>query len=494
MFAPMSQPAKRGGGDPGSQRGELRASLGFFTVVMLVVGGVIGSGIFRKPGVMAAQLGSPFWLMVVWILAGVITLMGVLTVAEMAGMVPETGGQYAHFERVYGRFFAFLYGWSIFAVIQTGSIAAVAYVFAEYGASFVGWESVGDGWRGWAVQMPILGSVAPFKDLEVKGVAAILILGLTWVNFLGVKLGGRVQDFFTVAKVGAMLALVGVAFLAEPSAAAPGSIPKAVAVPQGWAFLAAMAAALQGAFWAYDGWNKVPYIAGEVRDAKRAIPLALGLGMAGVMAVYLLMNWAYLHVLPLGEMAGVKLVAAEVAERCVAGGGKWISALVMVSTFGACNAIILASARVYYSMARRGVFPAWIGCVHAVRQTPAAALWIQCVWSVGLLFSGTFDTLTDILIFVSWFFYAAAAAAVVVMRRREPEAPRPYRVPGYPWVPLGFVAFAGLFLVLTIWNDLQLWRAAGGVPNFVTGGLLALSGLPIYAWYRRFPAPAAAPD
>lgn len=486
----MSHPTHNGAGADEDHGGGLRVSLGMFTVAMLVVGGVIGSGIFRKPGVMAAQLGSPFWLMVVWIVAGIVTLMGVLTVAEMAGMMPETGGQYTHFERVFGRFFAFLYGWSIFAVIQTGSIAAVAHVFAEYGAAFVGWEAGGGAWRDWSIHLPLLGTVAPLKDWEVKTVAALLILGLTWVNFLGVKLGGWVQDFFTVAKVAAMLALVLLAFVVEPSTGVPAAFaaPPALEIPQGWAFLAAMAAALQGAFWAYDGWNKVPYIAGEVRDAARVVPRALCLGMLGVTVVYLLMNLAYLHVLPIGEMAGVRLVAAEVAERCVAGGGKWISALVMVSTFGACNAIILASARVYYSMARRGVFPAWLGGVHPSHRTPAAALWLQCLWSLGLLFTGTFDSLTDTLIFVSWFFYIAAAAAVIAMRRREPLAHRPHRVPGYPWIPLGFIAFATVFLLLTIGNDWIAWRKTGGLPNFVVGSLLVLLGLPVYFWCRRSPA------
>jgi APA family basic amino acid/polyamine antiporter len=251
-----------------------------------------------------------------------------------------------------------------------------------------------------------------------------------------------------------------------------------------------MAAALQGAFWAYDGWNKVTYIAGEVKEPQRNIPRSLFWGMGAVIVMYLLMNVAYAYVLPIDQMAQSKLVAADVAERFFRGGGRWVAAAVMISTFGAANAMILASARVYFSMAQRRVFPRFLGSVHPRFHTPAASLLVQGLWSALLLFSGTFDTLTDTLIFVSWIFYAAGAYGIFVLRRREPDAPRPYRAPGYPWVPTVFIVFALLYLGFTIYNDLAQYRAAvsSGQPaiiNSALGAALVLIGTPIYFFYRR---------
>jgi APA family basic amino acid/polyamine antiporter len=259
--------------------------------------------------------------------------------------------------------------------------------------------------------------------------------------------------------------------------------------PQGFALILAVAAALQGAFWAYDGWNKITYVAGEVKMPQRNVPRGLIIGMLVVTAIYMLMNLAYAFVLPVDEMAKSKLVAADVAEKCFAGGGRWIAAAVMISTFGTTNAIILATARVYFSMARRGVFPQMLGNAHPSFHTPGASLMLQGIWSILLLFSGTFDTLTDTLIFVSWIFYAAGAYGIFVLRRKEPNMQRPYRVPGYPLVPWIFVIFALLYLVFTIYNDVVGYQAAlaAGKPaiiNSAFGTVLVLVGTPIYFFYR----------
>jgi len=502
----MSEPT------PTPPRPGLLPTLGLFSTVMLVVGGVIGSGIFRKPGVMAAQLGSPELLMFVWILAGIITLFGALTNAEIASLIPETGGQYVYFERMYGPFFAFLYGWAIFAIIQCGSIAAVAYVFAEYSGQFMALPELSPALADWHFHLPFIGDLTPLKEIGTKGLAAGLIGLLTAVNFVGVRFGGLVQNVFTVAKVAAMLLLVLGAFLLPTGGKAANFIaPSATVNLSGLALFAGIAAALQGAFWAYDGWNKLTYLAGEVKQPQRNIPLGLLWGMLIVTAVYLLMNLAYAYVLPIDEMAKSKLVAAEVAERIFSGGGRWIAALVMLSTFGTANAIIMATARVYFSMARRNVFPRFLGQVHPRFHTPGASLVVQGGWSVALLFSGTFDTLTDTLIFVTWIFYAAGAYGVFVMRRKRPVNPSrspaageqvvegrqkgTYRVPGYPIVPWVFILFALMFLGFTVYNDFLTYRAAiaAGKPallNSVFGVALVLAGTPIYWYYHlRRPVP-----
>jgi len=260
--------------------------------------------------------------------------------------------------------------------------------------------------------------------------------------------------------------------------------------PHGLALLAGIAAALQGGFWAYDGWNKLTYIGGEIKEPRRNLPRGLIFGMLAVTVIYMLMNLAYAYVLPIDAMARSKLVAADVADRCFAGGGRWIAAAVMVSTFGTANSVILASARVYFSMARRNMFPRFLGRVHPAFHTPGASLVVQGIWSALLLLSGTFDTLTDTLIFVSWIFYAAGAYGVFVLRRKEPDAPRPYRVPGYPVLPWIFVVFAVLYLAFTIFNDVAGYRQAlaegkPAVINSAMGAALVLVGAPIYWFYRR---------
>ena len=483
----MNEPAK-----PRPAQLRLIPTLGIFSAVMLVAGGVIGSGIFRKAGVMAAQVGSPEVLLGVWLVAGIVSLLGTLSNAELAAMMPQTGGQYVYLQRAFGPFIAFLYGWALFAVIQSGSIAALAYVFAEYttATGFFVLPEASASLAGFAIHLPLIGDIAPFKELGVKGLAAAVIIALTVVNYLGVRFGGVVQNVFSIAKMAAMLGLALVVLL-KPGVGQFTNLttPSTVIHPTGLLWWAAIAAALQGAFWAYDGWHKITYIAGELKSPQRDLPRSLILGILLVTGLYMLMSVIYAYVLPVDEMARSKLVAADVAERCFAGGGRWIAVAVMLSTFGAANAVILTSARVYYSMGEGGMFPALLGRAHPRFHTPGASLVAQAVWSILLLFSGTFDTLTDTLIFVSWFFYAANAWAVIVLRRREPDAPRPFKVPWYPVVPVLFIAFGLVYLVLTLCNDVAAYRkaVAAGQPallNCALGAALVLSGTPIYFYHR----------
>ena len=477
--------------EPAREKPQLIPTLGIFSAVMLVAGGVIGSGIFRKPGVMAAQVGSPEVLLAVWLVAGIVSILGTLSNAELASMMPRTGGQYVFLERAYGPFVAFLYGWALFAVIQSGSIAALAYVFAEYATRLVPLPEASASLAALAFHLPLLGDVAPFKELGVKGLAAAVILLLTLVNYFGVRFGGVVQNIFSLAKMGAMVGLA-VTVLIAPGVGEPANLTTSSTVvhPTGLAWWVAIAAALQGAFWAYDGWHKITYIGGELKSPQRNLPRSLILGILLVTVLYLLMSGIYAYVLPIDEMAKSKLVAADVAERCFAGGGRWIAVAVMLSTFGAANAVILTSARVYFSMGEGGMFPARLGTAHPRFHTPGASLGAQAGWSILLLFSGTFDTLTDTLIFVSWFFYVANAGAVIVLRRREPETPRPFKVPWYPFVPVVFIGFGLVYLVLTLCNDVGAYRdaKARGEPallNSAVGLALVFVGTPIYFYYRR---------
>src|SRR5688572_11098037 len=466
-------------------------TLGIFSAVMLVAGGVIGSGIFRKPGGMAGQVGSPEVLLAVWLVAGIVSILGTLSNAELASMMPRTGGQYVFLQRAYGPFVAYLYGWALFAVIQSGSIAALAYVFAEYTTRLVLLPEASASLAGFAFHVPLIGDVAPFKELGIKGLAAAVILLLTIVNYLGVRFGGVVQNVFSIAKMGAMVGLAAVVLLTpDVGDIANLTTDSAVVRPVGVAWWIAVAGALQGACWAYAGWHQITYIGGELKSPQRDLPRSLVFGILLVTGLYLLMSTIYSYVLPVDEMAKSKLVAADVAERCFAGGGRWIAVAVMLSTFGAANAVILTSARVYFSMGEDRVAPAFLGHAHPRFHTPAASLIAQAFWSILLLFSGTFDTLTDTLIFVSWFFYVANAGAVIILRRREPNTPRPFKVPLYPFIPTIFIGFGCVYLLLTLWNDLAAYRKAlaAGQPallNSALGLALVFIGTPIYFFYRR---------
>jgi APA family basic amino acid/polyamine antiporter len=468
----------------------LVSSLGLFSTVLFVVGAVIGSGVFRKPGVMAGQIGSPELLFAVWAVAGLITLFGALVNAEIAAMIPEAGGQYAFFHRMYGPFPAYLYGWAMFAVVKCGAIASLSFVFAESAARFVALPELSTPVASITIHLPFIGDVAPLAEIGIKGVAAALIIVLTAINYLGVKLGSLVQNVFAIAKMAALAAIILLAFLAPDVGSTTNLTTASPTIHlQGLALWAGLAAAIQGAFWAYDGWNDVTYIAGEVQHPQRNLPRGLILGMTIVIAIYLSINLAYAYVLPVDQMAASKLVAVDVVEKIFKGGGKWIAVAIMISTFGAANSNILSASRIYFSMARRNVFPEILGVAHPRFHTPAASLLLQAAWSILLLFSGTFDTITDTLVFVSWIFYAAGAYGVFVLRRKEPEAPRPYKVPGYPYLPVVFVIFAVSFLVLTIYHDVTSYHTAIGagksaIINCAFGSVLVLLGTPIYFFYK----------
>ncbi|MDQ1266061.1 MAG: basic amino acid/polyamine antiporter, family [Bacteroidota bacterium] len=462
--------------------------LGMFTTVAVVVGAVIGSGIFKKPALMAGELGSTELIMLIWVITGVVTLFGALTNSEIAGMITATGGQYVYFEKMYGRFIAYLYGWAIFAVIQTGSIASITYVFSEYTEYFFRLPRFSpEVEQSLILYIPYIGKITPIANIGVKSLTIFVIMFLTTVNYFGVKFGGSVSAFFTIMKVAAIMLLFGFAF-----ALGGGSFGNYTSVSQSyssgnisifWGIIAAMSAT----FWAYDGWNNITYIAGEVRKPQRTIPIALTFGTIIVIVVYLLINLAYIYVLPIDEMAKSYLVAADVAKRAIgAGGGAFVAAAVMVSTFGTSNGTIMVSARVYFAMARGGLFWHPIGAAHPRFKTPANALMIQGIWASMLVLSGKFDDLTDMLIFVSWIFYGLGAFGVFILRKKMPDTPRPYKVWGYPYIPAIFVIFALAFVIFTLYNDIVNYiNGRTQIINSLFGLLLVGLGTPIYFYYKR---------
>lgn len=470
---------------PSSAR--LLPQLGLFSSIAIIMGTMIGSGIFKKAGPMAALLGSPELLILVWVIAGLVTLCGALTNAEIAGMIPDTGGQYKYFQAMYGKGFAFLYGWAIFAVIQTGSIASIAYIFAEYLNSVFPLATLPPSIvSAFSFQLPLIGKIALLDNIGVKALTISVICLLSLINYRGTRFGGWTAGVFTTLKVAVMLAIIAVAFSYSGGSAGNFSA-STLPVPVGNALFLAIIAAMSKAFWAYDGWNSIGYIAGEIHSPQRTIPRALLFGVSGVIVLYILINLAYLYVLPIETMAASKLVAADMMTTVLGNAGASLVAVaVMISTFGATNNTVLNSARVYYAMAKDGLFFSSLGRVSPYFSTPSVALAVQCLWSCLLVLSGTFETLTDMLIFVSWIFYGMSAVGVFILRRSMPDTARPYRVWGYPVIPAVFIAVATLFVFFTLYNDLLQYAAnsANGIPS-LTGLFITLAGLPLYYRFKN---------
>ncbi|MCC6696651.1 MAG: amino acid permease [Candidatus Hydrogenedentes bacterium] len=458
----------------------LVAKLGLFTTVMIIMGNMIGSGIFKKAAPMAAELQSPGLLLICWLIAGVITLFGALTYSEIAGMIAEPGGLYQYLKRMYGRGFAFLFGWSSFTVIQTASISSIAYVFGESANALYGFPRLAPEYEAWS----IFGLFQPLDNLGVKLFTIATIAALTTANYFGVVFGGVIASISTCVKLAgiAVVILLGLSLsggtfdhlaplLENPSAEYRTSL----------GLFGAMFAAFLGAFWAYDGWTNVASLGAEVRNAKRNIPLALAIGTFGVMGVYMAINAAYLYVMPVEDMAALtqtknSIVAVEVMRRALGeGGATFIAVLILLSTFGATNCQLMPHSRVYFAMARDNLFFRAAGNCHPLHHTPSTSLIIQAVWASLLVLSGTFDQLTDMVIFASFIFYGAGAFGVFVLRRTMKDEPRSYRVTGYPFVPAAFVLFCCTLVLVTIYQDPK---------NACIGLVLVFSGIPFY-WYWR---------
>jgi APA family basic amino acid/polyamine antiporter len=442
----------------------LKPKIGLRSAIFLVISVIIGSGVFKKIAPMSEALGSPLWVVFCWVFAGLISLAGALSTAELVSMFPNSGGEYHYFQKIYGRFFAFLYGWASFSVIKTAAISALAYIFSQslfslFDMSFLGFQDI---------------------DMAIKCVAGILILLLTWLNVRGVHLAEGFSSYLTYAMLLGIVLFIGAGFSSPQGNWAHFHLGQGH-VADGDLFKVLMLASL-GAFWGYEGWNNLGFIGEEIKLAKRNLPLALGIGTLIVMVAYVVLNVVFLYVLPIDFFVGLqqfpnKVAAVEVASAL---GGPWgmacVAGLILISTLNATNSTILMSARVLYAMARDGLFFKQAQSVHRTYNTPDWALWIQGIWAVGLLFTGSFDQLTDMLVFASFLFYGSSALGVILLRVREPALDRPYRVIGYPWVPLIFVLFCAILFIVTILN--QPFEAFLGLSLIATG-------IPCFFWLNK---------
>ena len=445
---------------------ELKRDLGLAAALAIVIGTVIGSGIFRVPQAMVNNVGTVPMVFLVWVTGGALSLAGALTYAELAAAMPGAGGEYVYLTEAYGPLWGFLYSWTQMWVAKSGSIATLATAFFEYTAHFVPeFEKV------WIHAGPL-----EIKYGQVFAMCLILLLGL--VNYFGVRIGGDVQVTVTVVKVG-LIAFVIVAGLLH-SGAAPTALPQDVpAVSTG--FVAALVAAL----WAYDGWNNVGMVASEVKNPRRNLPLALIGGTVAVIATYMLANWAYFRVLSPAEVGAHKLVAAEMMQRLMGPvGASAVSVAAMISIFAALNGSILTGARVPFAAARDGLFFRSAAWVHPAFRTPGVSILMLTAWSSVLVLSGKYDELFTYVIFASWILYAMAAASVFVLRRKRPDLPREYKTIGYPVVPILFLLGAAVLEVSTLIHQPR---------ESVAGIVLILLGLPFYFYWRRTSSPHPKP-
>jgi basic amino acid/polyamine antiporter, APA family len=463
-----------------------------FDGISLVAGAMIGSGIFIVSADIARNVGSPGWLLVVWLISGIMTIIGAISYGELASMMPQVGGQYVYLREAYHPLVGFLFGWTTFLVIQCGTIAAVAVAFAKFSGVLFPWIS----------EQNIIFSFFGLKIKSTMIVAIAMIIFLTWVNSKGIVAGKTVQNIFTSTKVIALVGFILIGFLAtrhnnsmqinreifwHASTVGPGNqvIPLA-----GFALLAAIGSALVGSLFSSDAWYNVTYLSGEVINPKRNVPLSLLFGTMLVSALYLLTNYIYIKILPLaGSPAGMDTLSRGIqyatddrvgtsAMNVVFGNSAAVimAIFIMISTFGCNNGLIMAGPRVYYAMARDGLFFKKVGEINR-NNVPGFALVVQGIWAVLLCLSGTYGNLLDYVIFAVLIFFTLTILAIFILRVKRPEIPRPYKAFGYPVIPsLYIMATITIMVILLIYK-----------PKYTFPGLgIVLLGIPVYFLWKKF--------
>jgi len=453
---------------------QLSKSLGLRLVVVVVIGNIIGSGVYKKVAPMTAELHSSGWVLICWVLAGIISLFGALCNAEVAGLLADTGGEYAYYQKIYNRFFAFLFGWSQFTVIQTAAISALAYVFAESLNSIVHFPALMPG----LANVSIAGVFFPFADLSVKLTAIVLIIVLTWINTKGIKTGAGFSMTILLLVFGSIFTIIAFGLTSHTSDFGRINMDTTNGAPVS---VSTIFTAMLAAFWAYQGWASVGFVGGEIKDAKQTLPRGITIGIFAIIILYLLVNTTYLSLLSIPQLeevynSGNKIAAIEAVRTFWGeGGAVFISALIVVTTLGCCNATILTSCRTYFAMAQQGLFFRNSDKLNE-KQAPVNSLLSQGIWACVLVLSGTFDQLTDMIIFAVFIYYGATTLGVFILRRKMPDAPRPYKVWGYPIVPAIVVLFCIALLFNTVFSRPR---------EAAIGAALMLTGVPMYWWFTR---------
>jgi basic amino acid/polyamine antiporter, APA family len=429
--------------------------LGMFDGTMLVMGGIIGSGIFLTPAVVAQRVASPGLTVAVWVLGGVIALAGAFCFAELGSLLPRAGGGYVYLREAFGSLPAFLYGWTLLLVISTGAIAAVAFTFASYAATLMGWS-----------------------EAAVTRVAVVAVIALSGITFVGVRPAASAQNVFTVLKLVALAGLIGVGLVMGTRSSSALDVTSFPALEQPHSLITAVGIALIPVLFSYGGWQQTNFVAEEIIEPERTLPRALVLGVLGVVLVYCLANVVYVRQLGVEGLAKSIAPASDVMTGLFGrAGGVFIGVGITVSTFGFLNLVILVTPRVYQAMASDGVFFQRAARLHPRFRTPSIAIAVQGIWAIALLLSGTYDELLDYVVFGDWIFFGLTGATLFVLRRGARQAATgTFRTPGYPLVPGIFVAAAGYVVVSSILSNPR---------NAVIGSALIGAGIPVYSFWRR---------
>lgn len=459
-------------------KSQLFKSLGLFTTLMIVVSSMIGSGVFKKISHMSWELGNSHAVLLCWVTAGLITLLGALSNAEVGSRIAQPGGQYVYFKRMYGKLWGFLYGWASLTVIQTATSASVAYVFAESIQSFFVLPNLLEEYS----HVQIIG-IQPFHNSGVKILALTTVLITTYINTLGVRYGGGISSILASSLIACLILLIGIAFVLEPQTGTQLSY-RAQQNPSADVNLSTFFTALLAAFWAFEGWNTIGYLGGEIKNAKRNIPIALGGGVLLVLLLYAGVNGAFLRVLSVDHFAGIhkanehgaNLIPALEVIRNLMGreGVLLLGSIIAISTFNTSNNTIMTSPRVYYAMSKDRLWWQSLANLHPKRRTPQKALWLHAIIACVYIISGSFDALTDMLLFSAFIFYAAGAWGVFVLRKKGMGSQSSIRVPS--WIPLVFVCFSIVLVVNSLWVN---------PVGSLTGLGIVLLGIPIYIYFLK---------
>lgn len=456
---------------PAESTGGLVKGLGLLDATTIVMGSMIGSGIFIVSADIARQVGSPGLLMVVWLVTAILTLCAALSYGELAAAMPHAGGKYVYLREAYGPLTGFLYGWTLFLVIQTGTVAAVAVAFAKF--TGVLFPAISDA--------NVLLALGPLRVTTLQALAIAILVFLTWWNTRGLRYGAILQNVFTITKTGALLGLILLGLLlGSRSGAGAANLENFWPANLGWwEGLRLVGVATVGSLFASDAWYNVTFTGEEVRNPKRNLPLALTIGVLSVSALYLATNWVYLQVLPFEAIqnAPADRVGTAAAEVMLGPVARQVMAIaIMISTFGCINGLLLAGARVYYAMSLDGLFFKAVAKLDPRTASPNASLVVQCAWASLLCLSGTYNDLLDYVIFAVLLFYAATTSALFVLRRKRPDMERPYRAIGYPYIPAFYTVCAvSIALLLLVYKPRFTWPGLG----------LVLLGIPVYYLWKR---------
>lgn len=453
---------------------QLKQTLGIVSVITIVIGNVLGSGVYKKIAPMTTELNSSLWVLIAWGVAGLITLFGALSNAEIAGLLSDTGGEFSYYKKNYNKFYSFIYGWTAFTVVQTAAISSLAYVFAQSLNSLVPLPEVLTAYN----HLNLFGIFYPFQNFSIKITAIGSIIFLSWINSLGVEFGTKLSKIilsFVIIGIGSII----IFGIGSDEAILSRSFESNI--PNNTVNISTFFSAMLAAFWAYQGWASIGFVGGEIKEPGKNIPKGIAIGVGIVILIYVLINIVYLSLLSIDKITEInsqpnKIVAIE-AIRVFWGnsGATFISVLIILTTLGCTHMTILASCRTYYAMAKEGLFFKPVAYLNT-KKVPSKSLLYQGFWASVLIISGSFDQLTDMAIFAIFIFYATTTYGVIILRKKMPNTPRPYKVFGYPYIPILFIIFSlGLFINTIITKPREA----------ILGLVLILLGIPMYYWFQK---------